>query len=473
MTSLVLPGSAEHARREAERRLRAHTWPAGLLQVLARLQEGGAQAYVVGGSVRDVLLERPLDRYWDIATSRTPDEVRACFTQVEGIGERHGTVLVVEGDTLVECTTFRREGDYSDARRPDEVWYTLDALEDLARRDLTVNALAFDPVHGVLLDPFEGARDLARRRLRAVGDPHDRLREDALRALRVARFAAVLEMEVEPETREALAGVVDRAPRLAIERVRVELEKLLTARHPSVGLELLRESGLLALWMPELVACHGVGQNRHHAYDVYWHSLHSCDAAPMDKPVVRWAALLHDIGKPATRAVREDGEATFYSHEIVGAEKAEQLLLRLRCSNDFRTRVVHLVREHMFDYRATWSDAAVRRFVRRVGVEHLADLFDVRMADSIGNGLKVPDVDRLEALSARVEAVLAEAGAIAVEDLAIGGAEVMAVLGIAPERRVGEALEALLEAVIEDPSRNTPEGLRALLEGMREGERRP
>jgi putative nucleotidyltransferase with HDIG domain len=419
--------------------------------VLARLQEGGAQAHVVGGSVRDVLLERPLDRYWDIATSRTPDEVRACFTQVEGIGERHGTVLVVEGDTLVECTTFRREGDYSDARRPDEVWYTLDALEDLARRDLTVNALAFDPVHGVLLDPFEGARDLARRRLRAVGDPHDRLREDALRALRVARFAAVLGMEVEPETREALAGVVERAL--------VWRSSACASSSRSSSRRDIPRSGSNSCASPGSWHCGCPNSSRAMAWGRTV-TMRTTSTGIRSTPVMRrrWTnpscvgpALLHDIGKPATRAVREDGEATFYSHEIVGAEKAEQLLLRLRCSNDFRTRVVHLVREHMFDYRATWSDAAVRRFVRRVGVEHLADLFDVRMADSIGNGLKVPDVDRLEALSARVEAVLSEAGAISVEDLAIGGAEVMAVLGIAPGRRVGEALEALLEAVIEDP----------------------
>jgi tRNA nucleotidyltransferase (CCA-adding enzyme) len=461
------PDAAERARRAAEERLRAHAWSPALLTILRRLQEGGAQAHVVGGPVRDLLLGRPLDKAWDVATSLTPDQVRGRFSRIEGVGEKHGTVLIVESGLLLECTTFRVEGEYTDARRPDRVWYTEDALQDLARRDLTVNAMAFDPLTGTLLDPFGGALDLERRRLRAVGDPLDRLTEDALRALRVARFAAVLEMDVDPDTRAAMAEVVERARGLAVERVRVELEKMLAAPRPSVGLEMLREAGLMALWLPEVEAGYRVGQNRFHAYDVYWHSLHTCDAAPVDKPLIRWAALLHDIGKPATRVMREDGQATFHNHERVGAEMADRLLERLRFSNAQREHVVHLVREHMFDYRATWSDAAVRRFIRRVGPDHIADLFDLRMADSIGNGLKSPDVEKLEAFAGRIERLMSADGAFSVGDLAIGGGEVMAVLGLESGPAVGEALDALLDAVLDDPSRNTPEGLRALLEAYR------
>lgn len=467
MNPFGFPDAAERARRAAEERLRAHAWPTELISVLRRLQEGEAQAHLVGGSVRDVLLGRPLDKAWDIATSLTPDRVRDRFSRIEGIGEKLGTLLILEGGLQIECTTFRLEGTYTDARRPDRVWYTDDPAKDLARRDLTVNAMAFDPVTGTLLDPFSGALDLERRRLRAVGEPSDRLAEDALRALRVARFAAVLEMDVETDTRAAMAEVVERARGLAIERVRGELVKMLAAPRPSVGLELLREAGLMALWLPELEAGFGVGQNRFHAFDVYWHSLHTCDAAPPDKPLVRWAALLHDIGKPATRAMRDDGQASFYNHERVGAEMVDLMLERLRFSNVQRAHIVHLVREHMFDYRAVWSDAAVRRFIHRVGPEHIADLFDVRMADSIGNGLKSPDVEKLEAFAQRIERILASEGAFSVGDLAIGGGEVMAVLGLEPGPAVGEALDALLAAVLEDPARNTPEQLRELLEAFR------
>jgi poly(A) polymerase/tRNA nucleotidyltransferase (CCA-adding enzyme) len=450
----ALPWTAEHARHAAERRLRAHAWPTPLRAAIARLEEGGHQALVVGGAVRDVLLGRAPDHRWDVATDLEPAAVRERFPRTEGIGERHGTVLVLWEGLELECTTFRREGEYTDARRPDQVWFTTDPLEDLARRDLTVNAMAFDVGRGTLLDPWDGARDLARRRLRAVGDPVDRFREDALRPLRVARFAAVLEMELEPGTREALGAVRDRAPSLAIERVREELEKLMRAPRPSVGFEILREAGLLELWLPELAACRGVPQNRFHAYDVYFHSLYSCDAARADAPEVRWAALLHDIGKPGTRAERE-GEGTFHGHESLGARLADDLLERLRFPNATRASIVHLIREHMFDYRPEWSDAAVRRFVSRVGVEHVADLFDLRMADALGNGLKQPDTQKLAALAARVDAVLAGADALTVRELAVDGEDVMRAFAIAPGPEVGRILDRLLEDVLEDPTLNT------------------
>ncbi len=389
MRAWVIPGSAEAARRSAEATLRAYAWPPELLAALARLAGGGHRALLVGGSVRDVVRGRPPDPRWDVATDRLPEDVRSLFERTEGIGERHGTILVLERGVTLECTTFRREGAYADARHPDQVWWTRDPLEDLARRDFTMNALAFDPARGELLDPFEGARDIARRRLRAVGDPLERFREDALRTLRAARFAAVLELELDEDTRVALGGVRDRMAGLAIERVREELEKLMTAPRPSVGYEILREAELLPLWLPELAACRGVPQNRFHAYDVYFHSLYSCDAARPENPVVRWAALLHDIGKPGTRAERA-GEGTFHGHAELGARLADARLAQLRFAHAIRERIVHLIREHMFDYQPSWTDAAVRRFIRRVGPEHIADVFDLRMADALGNGTRDP-----------------------------------------------------------------------------------
>jgi putative nucleotidyltransferase with HDIG domain len=422
----------------------------------------------VGGAVRDVLravAEAPGEDT-DVACDLEPDRVRALFPRTEPIGEAHGTVLVLWEGARLEFTTLRREGAYADARHPDQVWFTRDPLEDLARRDLTVNALAFDPLAGELLDPFAGALDLERGVLRAVGDPVVRFREDALRPLRAARLAATLGLTLEPATRAALGAALDLAPRLALERVRAELEKLLAAPRPSEGIELLREAGLLALWLPELDACRGVPQNRHHAYEVYEHLLRSCDAAPADRPAVRWAALLHDLGKPGTRVERH-GEGTFHGHERLGAALADTLLERLRFPNDRRARIVHLVREHMFDYRTEWSDGAVRRWLRRVGPEAVDDLFALRRADAAGRGGDEPPGETLGAFGARIERVLAAGSALTVRDLAVDGADVMRVLAVPPGPEVGAALEHLLESVLDDPAGNARESLLARLESLR------
>ena len=451
----------------ARARLLAFPWPAPLRAALGRLREGGHQAYLVGGTVRDALLERGAHEVFDVATDLVPGEVGARFERVEPVGIAHGTVLVLTGGTRIECTTFRREGGYPDARHPEHVEFTRDLRADLARRDLTVNAMAFDPESGALVDPHGGLADLGRRILRAVGDPVERFREDALRPVRAARFAATLEMELDPATRAALGRTPDRATLVAVERVREEFVRLMTARHPSVGFELLRVAGLLELWMPELVLGYGVPQNRYHAYDVYEHGLHTCDAAPADKPEVRWAALLHDIGKPATRVERA-GEGTFYNHQFVGAEMADRLLERLRFPLESRARIVHLVREHMFDYRRGWSDAALRRWLRRVGEDAVADLFDLRIADTLGNGLRQGFPVTLEEMRARIMRLLADSRVLRVKDLAVDGNDVMRMLGIGPGPKVREALEALLEEVLDRPGRNTRDHLLARLEQWRE-----
>jgi putative nucleotidyltransferase with HDIG domain len=438
----------------ARQRLAHHAWAAPLREALARLRADGHQAWLVGGTVRDALLGRePREAVADVATDRRPEAVCALFERVEPIGIAHGTVLVLLGGARIECTTMRREGDYPDARHPERVEFTGDLRADLSRRDLTVNAMAFDPWSGVFVDPHDGLRDLARGVLRAVGDPVARFREDGLRPLRVARLAAVLGFEPEPATRAALGRARDRAAQVAMERVRDELERLMAAERPSEGFELLREAGLLGLWLPELEACVAVPQNRWHAWDVYRHSLYTCDAAPASKPRVRWAALLHDIGKPATRVERH-GEGTFYHHPQVGADLADALLARLRFPAAERRAIVHLVREHMFDYRPQWTDAALRRWLRRVGSDAVADLFDLRIADTLGNGRRAGFPASIEVMRSRIERLMEADHALHVADLAVDGRDVMRVLGIAPGRAVGEALATLLEEVLERPERN-------------------
>jgi tRNA nucleotidyltransferase (CCA-adding enzyme) len=464
-------GPANAATDRAAVVLAAHRWPPELLDVLVELARDGHQAYLVGGTVRDPLLARPGGVRFDVATDLRPDAVSSRFARVEPIGIRHGTVLVLQAGIEVECTTFRREGAYSDARRPDQVDFTSDPLEDLDRRDLTANAMAYDPMSRTLLDPHGGALDLERRLLRAVGDPLERFREDALRPLRVARLAATLEMEPDPELERALRAVPNpesgvRISAISAERVREEIERLLEAHRPSVGLELLREAGVLEAWLPELARCRGVAQNRFHAYDVYYHSLYTCDAAPAGKPVVRWAALLHDIGKPDTRVERE-GEGTFYEHQRVGAELAARLLERLRMSVATRDRIVHLIREHMFDYRPEWTDGALRRWLRRVGPDRVADLFDLRIADALGNGLRQGFPRNLEAMRVRIERLLSGQRALALGDLAVDGRDVMRELGIGPGRDVGEGLERLLEEIMDHPERNSREMLLSRLREWR------
>jgi tRNA nucleotidyltransferase (CCA-adding enzyme) len=427
--------------------------PAAIQDLLRRLHGAGHRAFLVGGCVRDLLRGVPVSD-WDIATIARPEEVLRIFPSAIPTGLKHGTVTVPTDAGPCEVTTFRIEWGYTDARRPDRVEFVTDLEADLARRDFTVNAIAWDPLHGEEIDPFGGKADLAARLLRAVGAPVDRFREDGLRPIRAARFAATLEFDLEPSTEAALGEARAEVSRVAVERLRDELMKLLGAPRPSRGFEVLRKAGLLAILLPELQASVAVPQNRYHAYDVYFHTVYTVDSAPPEKPVVRLAALFHDLGKPLTRVERENGEATFYNHEFESARLAGEAMTRLRFPRDTVDQVVHLVRYHMFDYRQEWTDAAVRRFVQKVGVDNIADLFDLRIADNIGNGLKTGFPHYLEEFRGRIEGVLAARAALTLGDLKVDGKDVMRELGLPPGPRVGEVLGWLLEQVVEEPSLN-------------------
>lgn len=443
--------------------------PEGARRIAAALAGSGRRAYLVGGSLRDLLLGRPVND-WDIATDAHPGEVMRLFPGAAPTGIAHGTVTVSAAGDAFEVTTLRREGDYSDARRPDEVVFVDDVRLDLARRDFTVNALAADLATGALIDPWGGVSDLESRTLRAVGEARARFLEDALRPLRAARFACQLEFDLDLATRAALSlpEIHERFRRLAQERVRDELLKILGAPRPSTGLEILRESGLLRLFLPELDACHGAPQNEYHRFDVYDHTLAVIDAAPAEKPVVRLAALFHDIAKPRTREVR-DVRVTFYGHQNLGAEIAEEVMTRLRFPNELRDRAAHLVRHHMFDYHRGWTEAGVRRFVRRIGLEAVADLFDLRIADVVGKGMGGDPV-ALEELRLRIEGVLARRDALSVRDLAVDGRDVMAVGQMPPGPAVGRLLERLLERVLADPSLNRREILLEMIPALADEE---
>jgi tRNA nucleotidyltransferase (CCA-adding enzyme) len=439
------------------------------LEVCRKLAAAGHSAHVVGGCVRDVLLGRQA-KDWDVATSALPEDVQKVFRRTIPTGIAHGTVTVLVGKEHVEVTTYRGEGAYSDARRPDHVVFGVGLDEDLARRDFTVNAIAYDPLADVLVDPFGGRVDLDARVLRAVGDPEARFREDGLRVMRAVRFAATLEMKIDPATEAAIPSALPSLARVSGERVRDELLKLLGAPVPSRGLAVAQRTGILGVILPELIEGVGVTQNRHHRFDVWEHTLAAVDATPAGAgPLVRLGTLLHDVAKPRTAAPRPDapGENTFYRHDEVGAEMADAIGRRLKLSNAERERVVALVAHHMFWYSPEWSDGTVRRFIRRVGPELLPDLFALRAGDVVGRGRGEDPESELGELRRRIEKVIAEDDALTIGDLAVNGEDVMRVLGVPPGRAVGDALRALLERVIEDPSLNRRETLLGMLEEKR------
>ncbi|MDB4934758.1 MAG: tRNA nucleotidyltransferase [Labilithrix sp.] len=435
--------------------------PKDALGICERLRGAGKRAWIVGGCVRDTLLGRTAND-WDVATDALPNELMKLFPKAIPTGLQHGTVTIVMRGHHYEVTTLRGETTYTDGRRPDAVHFVDDIVADLARRDFTVNAIAVDPENGHLVDPFHGRKDLQAKILRAVGKPIERFSEDGLRVLRAARFAATLELDIEPETFAAITPTLDTFRKVSAERVRDEWVKTMKARTPSRAFEVMRESGILGVTCPELLEGVGMEQNKWHSFDVWKHAMACMDACAGD-PILRIAALLHDVGKPRTRELSpKTQDYTFYDHDKVGAEIALPIATRLRFSNDERDRIVALVRHHLFHYDA-WSDQAVRRWIKRVGPERIEDLYLLNEADLRGKGpiFEEEDLANLTALKAHVEKVLAEGAALSTRDLAIDGNVLMKDLGLKPGRIIGQVLEALLEVVIADPTQNERDALTA------------
>ena len=428
----------------------ADSLPAAVHEVLGVLWSAGHAGYVVGGSLRDILIGRPA-RDWDLATDARPDAIVDAFPGAV-YENRFGTVAVRRAGSTYEITTFRSDHDYADFRRPHRIEFG-DTIElDLARRDFTVNALAWGALPGEpprLVDPYDGSGDVAARTLRAVDDPEARFTEDALRMIRAVRLAATLDFTIEPASLAAIGARADLVEHLSGERIAAELGKLLEAPRPSVGLRLMAgETGLLRPISPDLALQRGVPQNKVAGEDLWDHTLRAVDAARQDRPIVRLAALLHDIGKPATFA---DGH--FVGHDRVGAELAGTFLDRLRAPRSVRERVVSLVRDHMFSYESNWSDGAVRRFIGKIGRARLEELFELREADNVGSG-QAPDAGGLGELRARVAAELAADVALDLSDLAVDGSDLMTELGLDPGPLLGRILGDLLDRAVEDPALN-------------------
>jgi len=437
--------------------------PSGVVEICGALRSVGFEAWIVGGAVRDLMLGRePHD--WDIATNAQPHQVATLFRRVIETGIAHGTMTVISHDRPYEVTTYRADGDYSDGRRPDSVRFVATIEEDLNRRDFTVNAMALDPVSGKVMDPFGGQDDLRRGLIRATGNPVDRFSEDSLRMMRAVRFAATLGFQIDANTMDAIrVGALS----VAAERIHDELSKGIMSDDPQWFIELLNQSSLLGSIVPEMLPMFGCVQNKYHEFDVWQHTLEVVKATPHESRLhLRLAALFHDIAKPSVKGAHPvTGETTFYNHEEVGADMTDEIMRRLKFSNEDRERVVHLVRHHLVPQLP--SSASVRRWVRKVGRENVADVLALARADTIGKGsprVVGTSADNLDNLEKRIaELEIREPIIMNSTQLAINGVDVMEALGIGPGPDVGQKLRELMDRVTDDPSVNTREGLLRLM----------
>jgi len=438
--------------------------PLEVKQVADTLEGAGFEAYLVGGCVRDLIIGRtPKD--WDLTTDARPDAIQALFPE-SFCNNDYGTVGVkTESENpilqVIEVTPYRSESEYSDARRPDSVTFGVSLAEDLARRDFTVNAIAYRTAIAETVDKYRGIEDIKAKRLRAVGDPNERFAEDALRMMRAVRLAAELDFVIEADT---MAGIIknrDRLGKIATERISAEFIRIIDSKTPMTGIIFLQKLGLLPFIIPELLEAMGCEQGGIHAYDVYEHLLRTLQGAA-DKGFsteMRLAALLHDIGKPATRRTGGKNKLyTFFGHEVVGARMTKVILERLKLPREMIDIVVNLVRWHMF-----FSDpdlitlAAVRRTIMRIGEDNIDDLLNLRVCDRIGTGRPKEQPFRFRKYKAMVDEALRDP--ISVKLLKIDGVRIMDITGEKPGKKLGYILHALLEEVLVDPRKNTAEYL--------------
>ena len=436
--------------------------PEEIKDVAKSLEAANFQAYLVGGCVRDLLINHePKD--WDIAINATPEDVLGIFP--DNVYENQfGTVGVkTESDDvklrIIEVTTFRKEGRYTDKRHPDEVKFAKTIEEDLSRRDFTINAIALKPntqnLKPELIDPYGGEKDLSKNLIRTVGVPEERFEEDALRLMRAVRFATELGFQIDLNTRRAIEKNSGFLEMIAKERIRDEFIKIIISDRAAQGVILLEELNLLQYIIPELREGLGCGQNKHHIYTVFEHNVRALDYTASHKYslLVRLAALFHDVGKPKTK--RGDGpDSTFYNHEVVGAKITAQIMDRLRFPKDFGEKVVHLVHQHLFYYNVNEVTAAgVRRFLARVGIENVPDLIKVREADRIGSGVPKAVPYKLRHLLFMIDKVKSDP--VSPKKLKIHGDDVMRIAKLDPGPKVGYILAILLEDVLDDPDKNT------------------
>jgi putative nucleotidyltransferase with HDIG domain len=441
--------------------------PKKVLSVMNTVEKAGFEIYIVGGAVRDLVMKK-IVYDWDFTTNATPEKIQKMFPDSYYTNE-FGTVGLPpekDGKRPYEITTFRTEHGYSDTRRPDKVKWGKNIEKDLQRRDFTINALALskDTKDFKLTDLFNGQKDLKAKLIRAVGDPNERFSEDALRMMRAVRIATELNFKIEKKTLSAIKKNKKLIHKISKERIKDELFKILASAHPYKGMTLLRETQLSQEILPELEKTFGVEQKspgRHHIYDVGTHSMLSLKNCPSTDPVVRFATLIHDIGKPQTRKVLKEGTVTFYNHELVSARIAKKISHRLKFSKKEAEKFWRLVRYHQFTVDEKQTDSAIRRFIRKVGMEFVPDMLDLRTGDRLGGGARETSW-RLEDFKKRLVEVQKQP--FSIRDLKISGTEVMEELSLKPGPKIGEILQNLFDEVVEKKLENSK---KALLEQLK------
>lgn len=434
--------------------------------ILDKFKKANFQIYVVGGAVRDLLLEKEV-KDWDFTTDAKPEEILKVIP--EGFYDnKFGTVGLTIGNGVFEITTMRKEGVYRDYRHPAEVSWTDKIEEDLARRDFTINAFALSAT-GEVIDPFNGQTDLKNKIIKAVGDPNTRFQEDALRLIRAIRFATELEFDIEGKTFRAIQKNAHLIKEIADERIRDELFKILASMNPRlpspsgeaiggqayIGIVKLREAGILQIILPELEACFGLkqeGPKHARVYDIGEHSLLTLKHTPSTDPLTRFASLLHDIGKSETVATGADGNVTFYNHDFAGGKIVLKIAKRFNLSKKQTDKLYRLVRWHMFTLDENQTDSAIRRFIKNIGKENVPDMMALRIGDRLGGGTQKAISWRMEKYQERIKEVLKKP--FSISDLKVNGNDVMVVLNIKPGPKVGEILQDLFEEVLEDSSKN-------------------
>ncbi len=427
--------------------------PGNVEKIIQVLQEKGHEAYIVGGCVRDALLDKtPND--WDITTSAEPVEVKRLFRRTIDTGIQHGTVTVMMGKQGYEVTTYRLDGKYEDHRRPTEVLFTKSLKEDLLRRDFTINAMAYNDREG-LVDLYHGMEDLQNRVIRCVGVAEDRFDEDALRILRAVRFAAQLDFTIEENTRRAMEAKREFLREVSAERIQTELTKLLISDHPEKLMEAYA-LGVTKVVLPEFDAMMDVTQeNPHHCYNVGAHAL--AVAGYIDNnPALRWAALLHDIGKLETKQIGEDGVAHFYGHGTKGVPLAKAVLQRMKLDNLTIKRVLRLVEWHDYGRDGIMEKSAFKRALNKMGgMDCFPDLTAIRYADTYAQSEykreeKLAAIHHMERL---YREILDGKDCMTVRELKLDGNDLKG-MGVAPGRQMGAILNTLLDEVLEEPEKN-------------------
>ena len=442
--------------------------PENILEIYKKLQNANFEIYFVGGCVRNIILKKDV-KDWDLTTNATPENILKIFPN-GFYDNKFGTVGIPLEDKkeIVEITTFRTETEYRDNRHPENVVWGKTIEEDLARRDFTINAIALNLISFdkkvpdfEIVDPYQGQKDIENKIIKAVGDANKRFKEDALRLIRAVRIATELSFTIEKNTWEKIIEDASLISNISNERIHDEILRILRSENAYDGVILLRDSGLLQFILPELMEGINVSQvrpGRHHTTDVFTHNVLSLKFCPSIDPIVKFATLIHDVGKPQVKSTDEKGLVIFHNHEMAGAKIAAKICERLRFSKKDTEKIVSLIRWHMFSVNENLTDAGVRRFIRRIGVNNVKDMMELRVGDRLGGGTQTAESWRLKLFKDKIEEQLKPAP-FSINDMAIDGNDIMKELNIKPGPAIGKIIEKLFEEVDEDLSKNNKEYL--------------